>query len=259
MRHLLLALLLATRFAIGATAAAEALDQSSPNGDTDFNGHHSGFNWQQEVHVGIAGKLTRVEIEVEIPGTTFFYLNVGAPWQADPNDFETTIVANSRGTYSIDVSSANIQLAVDDRFVIGIQGTDGEGEFWVGGTCEPGLYDRGELYIQADPLPPSIYWVPCDFAFRTYVQGSDGDDDGVFDADDACPSTAIGEVVNAGGCAVSDLCPCVGADPWKNHGAYVSCVSHATTAFLAEGLLTHAEKAAVHSTAGASDCGKHEK
>ena len=61
----------------------------------------------------------------------------------------------------------------------------------------------------------------------------DQDGDDVVDAPDACLFTATGAVVNAGGCSIADLCPCVST--WKNHGAYVSCVAHRGNEFPAAG------------------------
>jgi hypothetical protein len=61
-------------------------------------------------------------------------------------------------------------------------------------------------------------------------------------------------VVNTAGCAIAQLCPCDNA--WKNHGAYVSCVAHTAKAFVAEDLITEAEKDAIISEAGQSSCGK---
>ena len=87
---------------------------------------------------------------------------------------------------------------------------------------------------------------------------ADDDNDGVVDAVDACMPTPPGAVVNASGCSVGELCPCAhpdGVDRWKNHGAYVSCVAHATNDFAASGLYTEAQKGAIQSAAGASICG----
>lgn len=84
----------------------------------------------------------------------------------------------------------------------------------------------------------------------------DGDNDGVLDADDQCLSTPLTAVVNAYGCAIVDLCPCV--NNWKNHGAYVSCVARTAGSFVASGLLTKAQKDAIVSEAGVSTCG-HKK
>jgi hypothetical protein len=87
-------------------------------------------------------------------------------------------------------------------------------------------------------------------------QDADGDGDGVIEGE-RCPSTPVGEVVNNDGCSIPDLCPCVPANgKWKNHGAYVSCVTHASNDFVDLGLITKAEKRVIVSAAGKSKCGK---
>ncbi len=88
-------------------------------------------------------------------------------------------------------------------------------------------------------------------------EDDDGDDDGVVDAEDSCPSTAPGEVVDPAGCSIADLCPC--GNEWRNHGAYVSCVAHATEDFVVNGLITEEQKDAIVSAAGHSRCGKQDK
>ncbi|GMU36652.1 MAG: hypothetical protein KJ057_08220 [Phycisphaerae bacterium] len=151
---------------LSASAAfAEVLDQTSPVFNTGFNGGSSSLTWQQEVRVGIGGTLTRVEININNPGSAFFFINVGAPWQNDANDFEATITANATGDLSIDVSSANIQLDVDDRFVIGIKGTDQNLGFT--GSGFPGLYDRGELWLNGQVYVGAGQF---DIAFKTYME-----------------------------------------------------------------------------------------
>jgi hypothetical protein len=84
---------------------------------------------------------------------------------------------------------------------------------------------------------------------------ADLDGDGVPDGGlDQCPDTPLGEIVNADGCSIEQLCPC--ENDWKNHGAYVSCVAHASEDFVADGLITEAEKDIIVSEAGQSSCGK---
>jgi hypothetical protein len=56
---------------------------------------------------------------------------------------------------------------------------------------------------------------------------------------------------------IEDLCPC--AAGWKNHGAYVSCVAHATGDLVADGLLTEAERTDLVSTAAQSRCRKQSR
>lgn len=83
----------------------------------------------------------------------------------------------------------------------------------------------------------------------------DTDGDGVHDDTDQCLSTPAGEVVDPStGCSVEEACPCENA--WENHGAYVSCVAHATNTLVGMGLITGAEKGAIMAEAGASSCGK---
>ena len=85
------------------------------------------------------------------------------------------------------------------------------------------------------------------------VCDNDIDNDNVADNIDACPMTFTGEVVDGGGCSVNDLCPC--GNSWKNHGAFVRCVAHASEDFVTAGLITDVEKGVIVSTAGMSICG----
>ncbi len=82
----------------------------------------------------------------------------------------------------------------------------------------------------------------------------DADADDVLDVDDKCLATPLGELVNADGCSITQLCPC--ENDWKNHGGYVSCVAHVTKDFVVNGLITKAERNLIVSTAGQSYCGK---
>jgi hypothetical protein len=71
----------------------------------------------------------------------------------------------------------------------------------------------------------------------------DADSDGVHDNADNCPGTPAGEVVNASGCSIHQLCPC--KNQWKNHGRYVSCIENAAEDFTVAGLITKAEEDAI--------------
>lgn len=81
----------------------------------------------------------------------------------------------------------------------------------------------------------------------------DADDDGVPDEVDECLDEEVGGLVDATGCSLEQLCPC-DAD-WKNHGAYVRCVAHATGDLVAAGAISGREKGALVAEAGASECG----
>jgi uncharacterized protein YegL len=82
----------------------------------------------------------------------------------------------------------------------------------------------------------------------------DDDNDGVPDGTDQCPQTPNHAIVGSDGCSIDQLCPC--NSPWKNHGGYVSCVTHAAQDLMKAGLITGAQKGDIVSAAGQSDCGK---
>lgn len=82
---------------------------------------------------------------------------------------------------------------------------------------------------------------------------ADSDLDGVLEDADACPGSAIGAKVDASGCSVAQLCPCDAT--WRNHGEYVSCVSHTSRDFVAGGFLLKAERSDLISDAAGSSCG----
>ena len=83
---------------------------------------------------------------------------------------------------------------------------------------------------------------------------TDADGDDILDANDACLATLPGAVVDDTGCSIDDLCPC--DNPWKNHGAYVSCVTQAAEDFVDAELITEAQKDAIVAAAAESECGK---
>lgn len=87
----------------------------------------------------------------------------------------------------------------------------------------------------------------------------DDDNDNVVDSFDFCPVTTLGDTVDSTGCSIVQLCPCDGqlssAEPWRNHGMYVSCVAKATNSFVKQGLMMNAEKGDIVSAAAQSSCG----
>ena len=86
---------------------------------------------------------------------------------------------------------------------------------------------------------------------------TDSDGDGLADCNDECSNTPAGTIVDAVGCSVNDYCPA--GDDWKNHGAYVSCVSRTAEDFVDSGIITEAEKDAIVSEAAQSNIGKNKK
>ena len=88
------------------------------------------------------------------------------------------------------------------------------------------------------------------------VVDSDGDE--VNDDVDACPETASAEVVNAGGCSVTQHCPCDAmrsGEPWGNHGTYVRCVVFETRRFAEQGLIAKRQRFDLVLEALRSRCG----
>ena len=85
-------------------------------------------------------------------------------------------------------------------------------------------------------------------------QPGDSDGDGVADADDSCPGTAAGAVVNAAGCSLDQLVPCDGN--WKDHGEYVSTFAVLSQDFVNAGLLTADQRGALVAAAAQSSCGR---
>jgi glucose/arabinose dehydrogenase len=136
---------------------------------------------------------------------------------------------------------------------------------------ENGVGDACDPDIDGDGVPNGDD--NCEFDVNVNQTDTDGDGagdacdddldgDGVLDEGDACVPSPVGEVVDATGCAISELCPCehpLGGDRWKNHGAYVSCVAHASEDLMEAGLITEAEKDTLVSTAAESTCGHKNK
>lgn len=87
---------------------------------------------------------------------------------------------------------------------------------------------------------------------------TDDDADAVLDSADVCPSTPLSLLVNSRGCSGVQYVSltCSSTATWKNHGAYVSCVSSAATMAKSSGLLTKDQSGVVVSTAAKSTVGK---
>lgn len=102
--------------------------------------------------------------------------------------------------------------------------------------------------------PIADFWTTAGGAADTLVQATlDGDGDGVPDTLDACRDTDASAAVGDDGCSLAQACPCAG--PWRNSGAYTSCVATVAGTLRASGTLTGAEAAAAVSGAARSTCG----
>jgi len=135
-------------------------------------------------------------------------------------------------------ASGTDTLGLVTQFVYGSADADGDGVPEAADNC-PGTSNPDQADSDGDGIGDA-----CD---------ADADNDGVADANDVCPASPGGALVNGAGCCVTQICPC--SHPWKNHGAYVSCVAKAADAFVADGLMTLADKDAVVSAAARSACG----
>ncbi len=96
--------------------------------------------------------------------------------------------------------------------------------------------------------------MPNDLAGEPAKAASDRDNDGVPDPVDQCPLTGPGQVVNADGCSIHDLCPC--SAEGSNHGLYLNCIARTTEDFLKDGLIMSDARGRFISEAAKSSCGK---
>ena len=126
---------LAVPFVLLAHAAAQTgtLDQVSPAPlsatSATFTTIHS-LVWQQQVRAGIAGELEGVALTADGPvgGTLSVRIRRGAGWNTTPVVFAGTLVKTTSAAHErvfVDASSAHLVFAVDERFVIEIEGVDG--------------------------------------------------------------------------------------------------------------------------------------
>lgn len=131
--------------------------------------------------------------------------------------------------------------------------SDGDG---LEDACDPdddndGIHDG----VDNCPLTPNADQADFDGDGLGDACDPDDDNDGVPDAADQCPQTPIRTVTAPDGCSVAQTCPCQ-SPRWTNHGAYVSCVTHASEVLLGLGLIDEAAKDALISAAAGSKCGR---
>jgi hypothetical protein len=135
----------------------------------------------------------------------------------------------------------------------------------VGGTP----FNDLQSWIRNDALAPDWLRIGTDITHQgpfnaafSLVGETDEDGDGVPDSLDLCPGTAPGAIVDASGCSIEQLAPCIGpasGGAWKNHGRYVSAVANAVAnaaaAFLEQGLISSAVAEEIVAQAAQSNCG----
>ena len=127
-------------------------------------------------------------------------------------------------------------------------------------NLEQGIIDGSTLggYLQIVNSPT----IPTNSGAAVFQNISIGlvdmDGDGVPDALDTCPNTPLCTIVDSQGCSLDQLAPCEGpasGGAWKNHGQYLAAVAQAAEKFLAEGLISSADKDAMIAAAAQSPCG----
>lgn len=232
---------LATSLLLATTTAADANVCASPGG-------------------GVAGAPIVVAATAQVEAT---YCSVGGAYTADLSlaapDFQfiaTGHVTAEGTTVDLGVFTGGSELV----FAIYVRDTgdtfySGDGSRNTDGRAHAMVTDlgNGDYHIGFEDI-----WGGGDNDFDDIQLGIhvrlDSDDDGLFDDEDACPATEAGGLVDDSGCSIADLCPC--EDGWANHGAYVSCVSHAATDFRNDGLISGAERGKIVSAAAKSSCGK---
>ncbi len=127
-----------------------------------------------------------------------------------------------------------------------------------GDACEPDN-DNDGVIDDADNCPLDINADQVDYDSDGYgdICDDDSDGDGIIDGDDVCLGSTVGEPVLENGCSWDQECLCEAR--WKNHGAFVKCVAHATNDLVDLGLITDEEKDVIQSNAGNSSCGHKKK
>ena len=163
-------LLLSTYFWLGLSGhvlAAPVLDQAyDAIGGTSFNGGTASLTWQQGVTAGLSGRLDSIEMYFNSGASGLgidFFVNLGAPWQNDTNDFDATLNLVT-GWNSIDVSTANMLVTAGDVFAIGVHGLNSSFvPSFSGADTDP--YSGGAIHLNGVLYATGLY----DMNFRTYV------------------------------------------------------------------------------------------
>jgi hypothetical protein len=156
--------------------AAIVLDQHNDNVASFDQGFAATFSEYREqgVTAGVTGRLSSFDIYVSQGGFADLFINLGAPWQSDANDFDTGFISiSSTGWYSVNIpSTVNIMLHAGDQFALGVgfgsidfQGTSANGysggvsyiHFSNGSVGQQGNADIGfQTYVDTAPEPSSL-------------------------------------------------------------------------------------------------------
>lgn len=180
MKNTAIAIFFALFLSLNPVAHAEqvVIDQQTPQLTGIINAGEPNFVWQQEVEVGVSGRLVGIDIlprrlDSNPPSQPLrFFVNIGAPWQTDAHAYDQIIQVPTQpggDWFFVDLSSLNLEFQAGDHFIWGTQGVE-EGLFLRGFRLDP--YPQGELwhsFFGNPPLPYSPVSGPIDFAFRTHM------------------------------------------------------------------------------------------
>lgn len=116
----------------------------------------------------------------------------------------------------------------------------------------------GTAYLNASAKLTNGFQLEGQAEFVVLSSDLDADRDGVNDSFDLCPGTADGELTDADGCSVAQLCPCDGRaqEAWRNHGHYLVCVIRAAQRVGGHHDLPQRQFKTLVPTAARSQCGK---
>jgi len=145
-----------------AAHAAPVLDQQA----LPFGGSlYEGLEWQQTVTAGVAGRLSGLTLYGAGTNVTL-RVNAGDGFYSGPYAFTQAVQLASGGTF-IDTSSANIQLAAGQRFVIDlINGSGGN----IATALTP--YADGPLYMNFGVPSDMTGCCGATLAFQTFMEPS---------------------------------------------------------------------------------------
>jgi len=156
-----------------------------------------------------------------------------------PTYYELTTTATFSGSVVVCISYSTIDFTGDAE---DLRLYHHDGAEWM--DCTTSVDTANQLiYGSVESLSPFVIVEP------------DADGDGVADSVDSCPDTPSDALlVDSAGCSLFQYCPL--DEEWRNHGQFVSCISHVAEQWLESGLITEDVKDIIVSEAAQSDVGK---
>lgn len=161
------AVVCATVGTAGPAAATVVTDQQSASFGAGFNVHTDFMRWQQEVLVGVSGKLTGIDLYYQHAKPQDFSLQIfrGEGWH-DAGLLAETNVTPVNGTLHVDLSAFDLAFNAGEYLVLGIRGLGP-----ISDCCSllgnSGSYAAGKLWSWGSEMSG-------DFGFVTYMNDGKG-------------------------------------------------------------------------------------